>query len=110
MKSNYITLIVFILGVAVGISLSFFWEKEGAFFNENSYIKLEDDFCIDNIGFLRKGTLIKFDKAFSEGFSRYILYLNFPSSHSGSPYVTEHEHEIIPYWLRQRDSTCISNH
>ena len=107
MKSIHIKLLVFALGVAVGVFLSLFWRKGSSVSDKNSYIKLEGDFCIDGVGYLREGTLIKFDREFSEGFSRYILYLNFPSSYSGSPYSTGREHEIIPYWLNQRDSTCV---
>ena len=93
-----------LIGFVIGIGTMFFILKMN---NRNSsfkYIKLEEDYNIENVGKLKKGTVLRIDQPMSEGFTRYIMYLNLKSSKT-SIYVTGHKDEIIPYWLQPSDTT-----
>lgn len=72
------------------------------------YVKLEKDYCIEEIGIIKKGSILKFDKAFSEGFSRYVLYLNIHDGETLKEHETNKREIIIPYWLIENDTTCNS--
>ena len=67
---------------------------------EGSYYELKSDYFIDgNNGVLKSGTIVRFDKAMPESFSRYILYLNIHSGETLKAYNTDKQDLIIPYWL-----------
>jgi hypothetical protein len=59
---------------------------------------------LTNGGYLKKGTVLKINEAMPEGFTRYILYLNLKGNRT-SPHKTEHDDQVVPYWLHPVDST-----
>jgi len=75
--------------------------------NDNEYFRLKNDYCIDDIGLLKSGTLLQFDEAMSEGFTRYILYLNISDGEMLEKYEAKEKDMIIPYWLNIKDTTSI---
>ena len=89
-----------ICGIIIGIVVNYLTPKE------NNYVKLKKDYCIENIGIIKKGSILKFDKAFSEGFSRYILYVNIHDAEDLDKHQTDKQGMVIPYWLREIDTTC----
>lgn len=99
-------LFVFFIGFLLGMSLwglySFIIVKNA----DNVYFKLKNDYCIENIGYLKAGTLIQVDKGMSEGFTRYVLYLNISDGEEVEKYNAKEKDMIIPYWLQVKDSTC----
>jgi hypothetical protein len=72
----------------------------------HDYVLLEKDYCIEEIGIIKKGSILKFDKAFSEGFSRYVLYVNIHDGEALKEHETTKRNIIIPYWLIENDTTC----
>lgn len=89
-------------GIIIGISIHYLLPKN------NEYYVLKMDYNIQKAGTIKAGTIIKFDKAFSEGFSRYVLYLNIPDSETLDKYKSEENDIIIPYWLREIDTIQVS--
>ncbi len=94
-------ILVFILGAVMGVICTFLWYRITT--DNYSYIKLKEDYCTDNGIRLPSGTLIRFDEAFSEGFTRYVLYVNLPDSYFGDIYLPKHNKQVIPYWLKIED-------
>lgn len=84
----------FLLGVATSV-LTFFMIRKGD--NDTLYYVLNQDYQIDNIGFLKKGTIIKFEQGMDEGFDRYSLYLNLKNGNLIKD--TQHIEYVVPYWL-----------
>jgi hypothetical protein len=66
----------------------------------NKYVEIKSDYFIENGGIIKKGTVLKIDQPFSEGFTRYVLYLNL----SDGEIVEKHEEPrtdvVVPYWLQ----------
>jgi len=71
------------------------------------YVRLKSDYVIEDGGLVKEGTILRVDKPFSEGFTRYILYLNLSDGEVIDVYDPERRDEIIPYWLRA-DSTSLT--
>ena len=71
---------IYILGLISGIVLMIFLDY---ILTDYSYVELQSDFKIANIGQLEKGAKLKIEKGFSEGFTRYSLLLNL---HDGENY------------------------
>jgi hypothetical protein len=94
----------FVLGLFVVILYMYGNNINNSF--ENEYYKLKDDYCVDDIGFLKSGTLLRVDKGMSEGFTRYVLYLNISDGEDLVKYKTKEKDMIIPYWLNIKDTTC----
>ncbi|MEQ1799408.1 MAG: hypothetical protein ABL872_15750 [Lacibacter sp.] len=70
------------------------YERKGP---SNSYFRLNRDYKIEDIGILRKGTVLKFDEGMDEGFDRFILYLNLKG---GDVIKDKTPGDVIhPYWL-----------
>lgn len=67
--------------------------------SDNEYYRLKNDYVIDGVGLLESGTLLQFDEAMSEGFTRYILYLNISDGEKLEKYKAKEKDIIIPYWL-----------
>ena len=63
------------------------------------YVELLQNYWIEDIGYLKKGTILKIDEGMSEGFTRYILYLNLKGKET-KLYNHNKYYYIIPYWLR----------
>lgn len=96
-------MIKFILGLILGIIgmllINRFKQKD------YTYVQLKHDYRIEGIGGeVKKETKLRFDESMSEGFTRYILYLNLKDS-DVSIYKTQHKDVVIPYWLSRVDST-----
>lgn len=95
-------MIKFISGLIFGIAVMFFINHFKQ--KDYTYVQLKHDYHIQGIGEVKKGTNLRFDESMSEGFTRYILYLNLKDS-DVSIYKTDHKDEVIPYWLSRVDST-----
>lgn len=92
----------FALGLVIGIAYSYI-ESNGS-----EYYELKNDYCISNKGVIKSGSLIKFDKAMPENYSRYIIYLNIHDSEEIIKYRNSKRGLIIPYWLNPaNDSVCV---
>jgi hypothetical protein len=91
MKRNFL---YFLLGVVTSALVFFLLKRDNN--NDTLYYTLSQDYEIDNVGFLKKGTIIKFDEGMNEGFDRYILYLNLKN---GSLLIDTQSSGYIPYWL-----------
>lgn len=89
------------MGLSFGIAVMLFVNN----FNKNdyTYIRLNHNYRIEGIGEVKKGTKLRFDVSMSEGFARYILYLNLKDS-DVTIYKTDHKDVVIPYWLSRIDS------
>lgn len=86
-----------ILGILIGILFSSIY-----FFSNNdySYFELSEDVNVTGIGNLKKGTLLKYDNSYPEGFTRFILYLN---SKNVDLKKTSKKDKIIPYWIEKKE-------
>jgi hypothetical protein len=98
--------LIFFIGFITGITVCKILISRQGSDKEDSYFKLKHDYCIEDVGHLESGTIIKIDKGMSEGFTRYILYLNISDSQQFDKYETEQKNIVIPYWLFEKDSTC----
>lgn len=74
---------------------------------KHEYYELTEDYCIEGAGKLMKGTTLKFDKSFPEGFSRFVLYINISDAENLDKYPTDKKSLVIPYWLSRNDTTCV---
>lgn len=103
-------IIYFTLGAFAGIAFALFYFYTNKKTNDKKYIylTLNSDFCIEGGGLIPKGSYIRFDESFPEGFTRYILYLNVPDNYSGNVFSSQHEYEIIPYWIHEAGKDCNS--
>lgn len=93
-------IIIFCLGCILGLSVKEFYDYLNKNGIEGEYYELKEDYFIGgNSGVLKAGTLVRFDEAMPESFSRYILYLNIHSGEILKTYNTDKQDLIIPYWL-----------
>lgn len=91
---------ILILGIILGLSIGFYlWGIEYP-----KYVELQEDVIISDIGEIKRGTILKVDEEMSEGFTRYILYLN-NKGIGMSEYKQDKEkvNLIIPYWLAKSE-------
>lgn len=98
----------FLAGLTSGLILMFafyffvFAKRENKTYE---YVKLKEDYDIDNVGTLKKGTILRIDEPMSEGFTRYILYLNLKGDGTEIYKTDKHkDYLIIPYWLQLTDT------
>jgi len=89
-------IIIFIIGAIFGAGIIYLINSANV--NSPKYFQLKNDYRIGIVGNLKKGTILRLDKGMSEGFTRYILYLNLKYDDVGD-YTIEKKDEIIPYWL-----------
>jgi len=68
------------------------------------YVELKFDYYLENGGVIKQGTILQVDKPFSEGFTRYVLYLNLSDGETVNNHQEERNDVVIPYWL-QLDTT-----
>lgn len=94
MKSK---IIFTLIGVIIGVVSCCVFNYYG---RSNEYYTLCKDYNIEDVGTIKKGTIIKFDKPFSEGFNRFVIYINISDAEDLIPYKTDKNNLIIPYWLR----------
>jgi hypothetical protein len=94
-------MIKFILGLILGIAATLF----ATHFRQKdyTYVQLKHDYHIVGIGEVKKGTILRFDEAMSEGFTRYVLYLNLKDD-DVTIHKTDHKYTVIPYWLSNVDN------
>lgn len=90
------------LFVILGMMVMYFFNKIENPKPNHNYFKTTEDYLIEDVGQIKKGTLIKLDQSFSEGFTRYILYLNIHDEDSLIHQETDYSDEIMPYWCRKR--------
>ena len=74
---------------------------------QTKYIELKEDFSLHNGSVLKKGTMLKVEKSASEGYTRYILYVNYKSGEGIEPKIFKKENLIKTYWLYRIDSLII---
>lgn len=97
---------IFILGIVVGILISIFGYS---YLDGNKYATLNEDFSLPNGGLLKKGTKIKYNASFSEGFRQYIMYLNMPSWTDNEITFEKEKYSVIPHWIEPIKNKSISN-
>ncbi len=98
MKKN--KLIYGITGVIIGVLLSSifnFWFLKPDF----SYFILNEDTYIGEVGTLKKGTILRYDDSYPEGFTRFILYLNVKGIDLRKS-KEDNDNKIKPYWLEKK--------
>ncbi|MCH4895639.1 hypothetical protein E0494_02865 [Marinilabiliaceae bacterium JC040] len=95
----------FFLGFTMGLFALVIYIYNVKHISDNDYYRLKNDYYIDDIGSLKTGTLLQLDEVMSEGFTRYILYLNISDGEILEKYKTKEKHMIIPYWLIIKDTT-----
>jgi len=94
-------IITYILGIVTGVLLCvlYSWKIE-----KINYVTLPKDYTIaGDKGVIKKGTKLKVDKGFGEGFTRYILYLNVRDSEPIELDSVQGKNEIKPYWLQSAE-------
>ncbi len=97
-------IIIFIIGILIGAITMYFMKRSS--FKNHKYIKLTKDYKIEELGVIKKGTILRIDQPMPEGFTRYILYLNLKEN-DFSNYKPAMQDEIIPYWLHNIDTTSM---
>jgi len=104
MKKNILLLFI---GLSIGAILMSFIEKYRENAQKTKYIELKEDFSLDNGSILQQGTLLRIDNPASEGYTRYILYVNYKSNAATEQRIYEKENLIKPYWMYRIDSSTI---
>ncbi len=94
-KSNVISGIT---GLLLGCIITYFYLSIE---NHEAYFELKEDVHIGEIGNLKKGTLIRYDDSYPEGFTRFILYLN-AKGVDLKEVKEKDKSEIIPYWIEKK--------
>src|SRR5690349_16101562 len=95
-------MIKFMFGLISGIAGMFFVN----YFKQKNYtyVQLKHDYRIEGIGGeAKRETKLRFDQSMSEGFTRYILYLNLKDSDI-IIFKPDRKDVVIPYWLTRVDS------
>lgn len=92
MKNVILLIVGFVLGALL---VPFIGTKD----NTTLYWTLQENCEVENVGFLKKGTLLRVDEAMSEGFTRCILYLNIKNIQVSD---SKEKYEFIPYWLSSK--------
>ena len=93
--------ITYILGLITGVILM----TVIYFINlDHTYVVIESDYQIENIGYIEKGSKLRIEKGFSEGFTQYSLILNLSDSEKTEIFESDKWNLTIPYWLRPANS------
>lgn len=98
MKNIFKILVVLIIGIVLG-----FFVARKASIEKPKYVILQSDYYHQELGLLKKGTKLRFEKGMSEGFSRYILYLNISDADKLELKKSNHINEIEPYWIEKKE-------
>lgn len=106
MKKN---ILVLIFGITIGIILTSFIKKYKEENQQTKYVELKEDFTLNNGSVLKKGTMLKVDKSSSEGYTRYIAYINYKSNDGIELRIFDKENFIKPYWLYRIDTVKTGN-
>ena len=98
---------MFLIGILTGVIITsfLFWYN----YSDSYYVALKHDYNIENIGTLQAGTKLRFDGAMSEGFTRYVLYVNVDGGIEVEPAEDERSYLKIPYWLSPIDTLQIDD-
>jgi hypothetical protein len=97
------SLLILFLGLCIGAFLMHLIGQNKGKEAQTKYIELKENFLLDNGIVLKKGTFLRFDKTLSEGFKRYILYVNYKSDATIESKDYMLENLVKPYWM-YRDS------
>ena len=93
--------ITYILGLITGVILT----TVIYFINlDRTFVVIESDYQIENIGYIQKGTKLRIEKGFPEGFTQYSLILNLSDSEKTELFESGKWNLTIPYWLRLANS------
>jgi hypothetical protein len=106
MKKN---ILILIAGLSIGAVFMSFIKINNEDEQQTKYTELKEDFSLNNGSVLKKGTMLRIDKSASEGYTRYILYINYKSDDGVEPRIFKKENLIKPYWLYRSDSLAIKN-
>ena len=99
MKSKITFLMVGLLSGVLAVLLSSNILKQDKV--EYQYMELKEDYVIEGVGTLKKGTKVRIEKEMEEGFTRCILYLNHKYG-ATELYQTDKEALVIPYWINPK--------
>jgi len=99
------TILIFTFGFLSGLVCYSGFNQITTQTNSLSYFELEKDYCLGEVGLLKKGTIIKFDQGFPEGFFTCVLYLNYSASSNLEKHFPKNDAPglIIPYWAEADD-------
>jgi hypothetical protein len=97
-KSLLTNVIILGIGVLIGLLVSNY-----TYNRKIEYFELQEDYTDDSLGVIKKGTLLKYDQPFSEGFTRFILYINIHDSEAPKFKKESLNNEIIPYWIEKKE-------
>jgi|JI91814CRNA_FD_contig_31_723492_length_497_multi_2_in_0_out_0_2 hypothetical protein len=88
----------FSTGVFIGICLTLLmWHYSTKRDAGTNYVVLSHDILLDNSSILKSGTKLRIDEGMSEGFTRYILYVN-ANRLDARDTIHPHRNCVIPYW------------
>lgn len=104
MKMNILMLVI---GLSIGALLMSFIRNKQQGEVQTKYIELKEEFLLSNGGVLKKGTMLRIDKPASEGYTRYLLYINYKSEEGIELKSYNKANLIKPYWMH-RDTSAIS--
>lgn len=90
--------IFLIIGIVLGIILNKLYHHFDK--TQHEYYVLDSDYQGENKSLLKKGTVISYDQGFSEGFSRYVLYINIKDFEAPKKFTKEKE--IQPFWFERK--------
>ena len=91
-----------LIGLLIGVIIGFIISKKVSF-EKPSYVVLQNDYFHQELGLLKKGTKLKYVEGMSEGFSRYILYINITDADKLKLEKSKTINEIEPYWLEKKE-------
>jgi hypothetical protein len=83
-------------GIIIGILISIFGY---IYLHGNKYATLNEDYSLPDGGLLKKGTKLKYNAAFPEGFTQYIMYINMPSWTDNDITFEKEKYAVIPHWI-----------
>jgi hypothetical protein len=95
-------LLTTIISLSIGILIGLFISTYNPY-KKMEYFELQEDYIDDGLGVIKKGTLLKFDQSYSEGFARFILYLNIDNSEAPKFKEKSFENKVIPYWIEKKE-------
>ncbi len=97
-KNNVVSALI---GLVLGCVISYFYLSNKSEGKEQTYFELTEDVYISEVGNLKKGTILKYDDSYPEGFTRFVLYLN-AKGIDLKKQKKANDNEIIPYWLEKK--------
>lgn len=89
-------ILILFLGLVIGGIIGYLVPKQ----NDSTYFELKSDYTSQNGSILKSGTKLCYDQGFSEGFTRYILYVNIGADDLHVEKIEQAEKYLVfPYWF-----------